>query len=134
MYQSQSSSFEDLQRTKMLSSWKEQGIMTQVSFYDDSDHRRFDPAVCSESVMPQHPMGIKPTGNQFVAGNNIKAAAGMFSYLPDELLIQLLESLEPLPLLQLGATCKALYAFTRFDDLWRTQFLKYAISPQGSTS
>ena len=105
--------------------------MTHVSSYDYGD-RRLDPEVCSESVIPQHPMGIKPTGNQFVAGNNIKAAAGMFSYLTDELLIQLLESLEPSPLLHIGATCKALYAFSRFDDTWRTQFLKYAAFSQDS--
>ena len=108
--------------------------MTHISSYDDYGDRISDPEVCSESVVPQHPMGIKPTGNQFVAGNNIKAAAGMFSYLPDELLIQLLESLEPLPLLQLGATCKALYAFSRFEDIWRTQFLKYAVFSQDSVS
>ena len=106
--------------------------MTHISSYDDYGDRISDPEVCSESVVPQHPMGIKPTGNQFVAGNNIKAAAGMFSYLPDELLIQLLESLEPLPLLQLGATCKALYAFSRFEDIWRMQFLKYAVFSQDS--
>ena len=110
-------------------SWKEPDIMTHGSSYDDFDDRRFDPEVCSESIIPQHPMGIKPTGNQFVAGHNIKATAGMFSYLPDELLIQLLESLEPLALLRLGATCKALYGFSRFEDIWRTQFLKYAMSP-----
>ena len=110
--------------------WKELGIMTHGTSYDDSDHRRFDPEVCFESIIPQHPMGIKPTGNQFVAANNIKATAGILSCLPDELLIQLLESLELRSLLQLGATCKALYGFSRFEDIWRTQFLKYAISPR----
>lgn len=90
------------------------------------DEQGLDAEGSLDAIIPQHPIGIKPAGNQFVAGPNIKAAAGVFSYVPDELLIQLFEFVGPMSLLQVGATCKALYAFTRFEDLWRTQFLKYA--------
>lgn len=89
------------------------------------DRKRFDYQRSSDTVIPCHPAGIKPTGNVYVARHNIKEAAGLFSYFPDELLIQILEFVEPLSLIQLGATCKALWAFTRFEDLWRTHFVKY---------
>ena len=79
----------------------------------------------SEAIIPCHPWGIKPLGNLYMARHNIKEAAGLFYSIPDELLFQTLEFLEPLPLLQLGATCKALWAFSRHEDLWRTQYVKY---------
>ena len=75
-------------------------------------------------AIPPHPLGVKPLGNAYTAKINLKRAAGCFSALPDELLVQLLEQLEAIDLLQLGATCKALYAFTRFEELWRTLFVK----------
>ncbi|KAL8796728.1 MAG: hypothetical protein Q9195_001118 [Heterodermia aff. obscurata] len=82
-----------------------------------------------EAVIPCHPLGIKPLGNLYMARRNIKATAGLFYSIPDDLLIQILEFLEPLPLLRLGATCKALWAFSRHEDLWRAQYVK---SPQKS--
>ena len=82
-------------------------------------------AQSSEAIIPCHPLGIKPSGNLYMARRNIKEAAGLFYSIPDDLLIQILEFLEPLPLLQLGATCKALWAFSRQEDLWRTQYVKY---------
>lgn len=89
------------------------------------DKKSLDYQGSSEAVIPCHPAGIKPNGNVYVASHNIKKAAGLFSYFADELLIQILEFVEPLSLIQLGATCKALWAFTRFEDLWRTHFVKY---------
>ena len=79
----------------------------------------------SEVIIPCHPLGIKPLGNLYMARRNIKEAAGLFYSIPDDLLIQILEFLEPLPLLQLGATCKALWAFSRQEDLWRTRYVEY---------
>ena len=106
-----------------LSEGEEKDSMTQENFHDKQG---LEPGGSPQALIAQHPLGIKPMGNHFVTGNNIKGAAGVFSCLPDELLIQILEILEPLPLIQLGATCKALYGFSRFEDLWRSQFLKYA--------
>lgn len=76
-------------------------------------------------TVPLHPLGIRPAGNAYTAIKNIKSSAGLFSTLPDELIVQVLEFLRHRPLLVLGFTCKALYAFCRFDDLWKTLFIEY---------
>jgi hypothetical protein len=77
----------------------------------------------ANSAIPQHPLGVKPAGNAYTATQNLKDAAGSFRFLPDEVLVQLLEYLEAQDLIQLGSTCKALYAFTRLEELWKTLFL-----------
>ena len=74
----------------------------------------------SEPVaLPAHPLGIRPAGNAYTADTNIKLAAGNFHCLPDEIIMEILEFLEPVPLVLLGNTCKALYAFSRFEELWK---------------
>lgn len=45
--------------------------------------------------------------------------------LPDELIIQVLEELDASSLKNLGFTSKALYAFSRFEDLWKTLCIGY---------
>ena len=86
---------------------------------------------CSEEydslTVPPHPLRIKPTGNMYTATGNIKQAAGFFMRLPDELIIQVLESLDAPSLQFLGCTCKALYAFSRFEDLWKTLCIEYEL-------
>ena len=89
------------------------------------DKPRLQPEKSLEAVIPCHPLGIKPLGNLYMSRRNITEAAGLFYSIPDDLLLQILEFLEPLPLLQLGATCKALWAFSRHEDLWRIQYVKY---------
>lgn len=79
-------------------------------------------------AIPPHPLGIKPAGNAFAASSNIKLAAGLFSLLPDEIIMQIVESLNAASLLQLGATGKALYAFCHFDELWKTLQIEYVFS------
>lgn len=75
--------------------------------------------------VPPHPLGIKPAGNAYTAQDDLKSVAGCFSHLPDELVVQVLEFLDSTALVRLGATCKALYAFCRFDDLWKTLLVEY---------
>lgn len=76
--------------------------------------------------VPPHPLGIKPLGNAFDAsGPNVKDRCGVFAMLPDELLLQVLDSLSARELLNLGATCKALYAFCGADELWKGLFVEY---------
>lgn len=75
-------------------------------------------------AIPPHPLGIKPAGNAYAAASNLGSASGLFCRLPDELLIQILEFLDAPALLSLGGTCKALYAFAAFEDLWKTLFIK----------
>lgn len=76
-------------------------------------------------AVPSHPLSIKPAGNAYTATKNIKLAAGLFMGLPDELIIQVLESLDASSLKRLACTSKALYAFSRFEDLWKTLCIGY---------
>ena len=84
------------------------------------------PADDSEEVaaVPPHPLDVKPAGNAFTATENLKANCGSFARLPDELLNHILESFDADCLVRLGSTCKALYAFTRLDELWRALFIE----------
>ncbi|UPX11841.1 uncharacterized protein EKO05_0002426 [Ascochyta rabiei] len=75
------------------------------------------------TAVPAHPLGIKPAGNAYTATENIKARCGSFARLPDELLNHILESFDADALVRLGSTCRALYAFTRLDELWRALFV-----------
>jgi len=75
--------------------------------------------------VPLHPSGIKPSGNAFTATSNLRAATGTFALIPDELILLILETLDQSCLLALGATCKALYAFTKTEDLWKALFILY---------
>lgn len=47
--------------------------------------------------------------------------------LPDELIIQVLDFLDAASLKRLACTCKALYAFSRFEDLWKTLCIEYEL-------
>ena len=76
-------------------------------------------------AVPSHPLGIKPSGNAYTASRDIKFACGLFCRLPDELLNHFLEKLDALDLVRLGGTCKALYAFTSAEELWKNLFIGY---------
>lgn len=80
--------------------------------------------VAAASAVPPHPLGIKPAGNAYTATENIKANCGSFARLPDELLNHIFESFDADALTRLGSTCRALYAFTRLDELWRALFVR----------
>ncbi len=80
-------------------------------------------------AVPPHPLRIKPAGNAYTSDHDLKSAAGHFACLPDELIVQVLEYLDARDLLQLEATCRALYAFSHFEDLWKTFFIEYVLSP-----
>ena len=71
-------------------------------------------------AVPSHPLGIKPNGNAYTANENLKSAAGYFAVLPDELLVMVLECLDAKSLRKIECCCKALYAFSRLEDLWKT--------------
>ncbi|RMY42418.1 hypothetical protein D0865_11988 [Hortaea werneckii] len=76
------------------------------------------------SLVIRHPLGVRPSGNALTSSVNLKPASGTLAALPDELLIQLLETFEAPDLLRLGGTCRALYAFTRSEELWRALFVE----------
>lgn len=77
-----------------------------------------------QTFVKPHPLGVRPSGNALTATRNLRAACGSFTALPDELLMQLLESLLAEDLLRLGGTCKALHAYTRSEELWRALFVE----------
>jgi len=74
------------------------------------------------SLSRRHPLGVRPSGNAYLSETNLKDACGIFARLPDEILSILLEYLEAVDLLRLGATCRALHAFTRNEELWKALF------------
>ncbi|RKF71693.1 F-box protein [Golovinomyces cichoracearum] len=78
----------------------------------------------STTLIPKHPSGIRPLGNQFLTTINVKISAGYFRKFPEVLLVTLLEFLNPITLLKLGSTCKYLHAFCRLDSLWRTLYTR----------
>ncbi|KIW04127.1 uncharacterized protein PV09_04935 [Verruconis gallopava] len=73
--------------------------------------------------IPTHPLEIKPSGNAYSSHVNSKHNAGVFAALPDELTLQLLETLPATGLVALGSSCRFLYAFTQYDELWRALFV-----------
>ena len=77
----------------------------------------------SSVAVPHHPLNIRPSGNVYTTAENIKSAAGTFSHLPDELLVHILEYLDGRSLRDLGGSCKALFAFTRLEELWKNLFI-----------
>jgi hypothetical protein len=77
----------------------------------------------STVTIPTHPLGVKPAGNAYTSSHNLKFATGYLASLPDEMLIMLMEYLDAKALLSLGFTCKALYAFSRHEDLWKHQLI-----------
>lgn len=77
----------------------------------------------SEDAVPCHPLGVKPSGNGLLAKRDLRAAIGIFQVLPDELILMLLEYLDGVSLLSIGRSCKAFYAFTRAEELWKALFI-----------
>lgn len=75
-------------------------------------------------AIPSHPLGVKPSGNALLATENLRDAIGSFKLLPDELILLLLESLDGASLLRIGRTCRAFYAFTRAEELWKALFVR----------
>lgn len=78
----------------------------------------------SHDAIPSHPLGVKPSGNALLAAENLRNAIGTFSILPDDLILTLLEFLDSPSLLRVGRTCKAFYAFTRAEELWKALFVE----------
>ncbi|KAF4548325.1 Hypothetical protein D9617_29g007020 [Elsinoe fawcettii] len=83
------------------------------------------------STTVRHPLGVRPSGNAFLAPRNAKTVAGGFALIPDELIAILLDLLDAASLLRLGGSCRFLHAFTRNEELWRALFTES--SPQSFT-
>jgi hypothetical protein len=85
-----------------------------------------EPLAFEESPLsiPLHPLGVKPSGNQYTATSNARHRIGHFQILPDEIIAVFLEYLNSRQLRLLGSTCKFLYAFSRSEDLWKALFIE----------
>ncbi|KAL2136030.1 hypothetical protein VTI74DRAFT_5766 [Chaetomium olivicolor] len=83
--------------------------------------------------IPPHPLGIKPLGNKYFSSvGDARKCMGALQGLPDEMLIQLLEYLDPRSLRLLGYTCKFLFACCMSDDVWKTIFLESELGKKSS--
>lgn len=80
----------------------------------------------TSAALPSHPLAIRPAGNAYTSKINLRSAAGFFRRLKDELINEILEYLDAQSLQRIGSTCKALYAFSRSEELWKALFLKYS--------
>lgn len=80
----------------------------------------------SERPIKAHPLGVRPSGNALTSSSSkdSRTNIGYISGLPDELIVTLLEYFDDIGLLTLGRTCKALYAFTGNDELWKTLYIQ----------
>jgi len=92
--------------------------ITSLPNYPRAQDRETDEAI------PSHPLGVKPSGNALLATKNLRDAIGAFRSSPDELVLLLLEWLDGPSLLRIGRTCKAFYAFTRAEELWKALFVE----------
>lgn len=95
---------------------------------DSSEHTakrpKLDHSKDTATISP-HPLRIKPLGNAFTSNSNLRdISTGQFAVLPDELIVQILGWLDAPSLLKLGASSKGLYAFAKFDDLWKDLFVQ----------
>ena len=94
------------------------------SWTSDGDEDLPDP----DSAFKPHPLGVKPSGNALAAKPTALCETGVFGGLPDEIILVLLEWLDSRSLLNLGASCRGLYAYTTFDQIWKDLFILYAES------
>lgn len=77
-----------------------------------------------------HPLGVRPSGNALTANEDLRSHTGLFGRIPDELLLSLLERLDEDTLLRLGSTCRALYAYSTCDQLWRDLWISRSVEIQ----
>lgn len=98
-------------------------------------------------AVPRHPLDIKPSGNAFCCSTtttttrtrstttaapspspspaiNLRSALGHVSRLDDDVINLILEQLDAPALVHVGATCKAFYALSRAEDLWKTLLVR----------
>lgn len=67
----------------------------------------------------QHPLLVRPSGNALTSDDDLRPSMGLFGRLPDDMVLALLEFLDQKALTNLGSTCRGLFAYTTYDQLWR---------------
>lgn len=76
-------------------------------------------ATVQTASVRRHPLGLRPSGNALTADQDLSLSMGIFGRIPDALLVLVLEYLNKDALLNLGQTCKGLFAFAAYDQIWR---------------
>ncbi|ORY62143.1 F-box domain-containing protein [Pseudomassariella vexata] len=98
-------------------------------------HDAHESTIESSEVIPVHPLGVKPLGNQYFAtGPTARQALGSIGCMPDEMILQLLEYLDAQSLRNVGSTCKFLRAFCHLEELWKALFLELQTASPGPPS
>jgi hypothetical protein len=72
-----------------------------------------------DNESPSHPLLVKPSGNALTSEVDLRSSMGAFGRLPDAMLLMLLEYLDQRNLVQVGCTCRGLFAYSTYDQLWR---------------
>lgn len=85
----------------------EDQIGLAIHHLGDSKYREAVRSDSNSHAVATHPLGVKPSGNAFIADKDLRCACGRFGILPDEVLIQILGLLDAPALRLLGSTCKA---------------------------
>ena len=81
----------------------------------------------SELAIP-HPLGVKPMGNLFMSPNLKESfekkskSLGFFSFLSEDIFIDILSYLPESDLVSLGSTSQYMHAYSSFDELWKELF------------
>jgi len=98
------------------------GIIDNQALPGDHSYNGSDDV--DDSGMPHaHYLGVKPCGNVFVAHKNLTDNMGTFQKLPDETILTVMEWLDSQSLLNIGASCRGLFAYSSTDQLWRELFI-----------
>lgn len=69
-------------------------------------------------TLVSHPLGVRPSGNALLDDDR-KPGMGLFALLPDAIVLTIIQELDKASLLALGHTCKGLFAYCWFDELWK---------------
>ncbi|KAL8243742.1 hypothetical protein R6Q59_010000 [Mikania micrantha] len=75
--------------------------------------------VASIDEARKHPLGVKPSGNALTSKTNLQMAMGSLAMLPDSIILLLFEFLDVPSLVNIGFTCRACFAYSTYDSLWR---------------
>lgn len=105
------------------------------SNHSSSSSRSTTTAFISSLTKP-HPLGVRPSGNTLLCSdpskcNPLNTLGPLFGKLPEPLLMTILQEIEePMDLLHLGHTCKAMFAYAWNDELWKHMVYRYKRNPE----
>ena len=78
-----------------------------------------DDGSADESLSGRHPLGVRPSGNALISNHSLQSSMGFFGQIPDALVLLLFEYLDQRSLVNAGCTCRGLFAYSTYDQLWR---------------